>query len=257
MCFNFCWHLCTHFIFRSHFSFSIFMTVVFCYSVLLFVPLWQKGGVIFIFGPGMNFQTGQVIFVPEWPKGEFVSILASFCVWTKSLMCKRCCKQGFQLTEHFQKTLHCEKLEDFRFPVSRPDEVSSRPDNVFILTGRQTDQHHPSGRRIFSVRTLHCIEKLMFQYASVQTSQQPIRTPISTRTVSDSFQVPIKGRSINRPDDVVSRPDACFLKARIAIQISPSGRQSALVRTRAQQLRKLPIRLLPSGRLPLMVRTHA
>jgi len=33
----------------------------------------------------MYFQTGQVIFVPEWPKGEFVSILASFCVWTKSL----------------------------------------------------------------------------------------------------------------------------------------------------------------------------
>jgi len=28
-----------------------------------------------------------VIFVPEWPKGEFVSILASFYVWTKSLVC--------------------------------------------------------------------------------------------------------------------------------------------------------------------------
>jgi hypothetical protein len=36
----------------------------------------------------MYFQTSQVIFVPEWPKGEFVSILASFCVWTKSLKCK-------------------------------------------------------------------------------------------------------------------------------------------------------------------------
>jgi hypothetical protein len=36
----------------------------------------------------MYFQTGQVIFVPEWPKGEFVSILISFCVWTKSLKCK-------------------------------------------------------------------------------------------------------------------------------------------------------------------------
>jgi hypothetical protein len=36
----------------------------------------------------MYFQTGQVIFDPEWPKSEFVSILASFCVWTKSLMCK-------------------------------------------------------------------------------------------------------------------------------------------------------------------------
>jgi hypothetical protein len=42
----------------------------------------------FYFGPEMYFQTGQVIFVPEWPKGEFVSILASFCVWTKSLKYK-------------------------------------------------------------------------------------------------------------------------------------------------------------------------
>jgi hypothetical protein len=29
-----------------------------------------------------------VIFVQEWPKGEFVSILASFCVWTKYLSVK-------------------------------------------------------------------------------------------------------------------------------------------------------------------------
>jgi hypothetical protein len=127
---------------------------------------------------------------------------------------------------------------------------------MFIPTERQTDQHHQSGRHIFSAWTLHCIEKLLFQLASFQTSQQPVRTHISTRTVSDSFQVPIKGRSINRPDDVVYRPDARLLKARIAIQLSPSGRQSALVRTRAHQLRKLPIRLQPSGRLPLLVQTH-
>jgi hypothetical protein len=34
-----------------------------------------------------------------------------------------------------------------------------------------------------------------------------------------SYQVPRKGRSINRPDNVVSRPDAPLRKARIAIQI--------------------------------------
>jgi hypothetical protein len=146
------------------------------------------------------------------------------------------------LSKHFQKTLHCEKDRRFQIPCQpsgrhvipsgRPSvHCSIRPDDVFIPTGRQIDQHHPSGRRIFSVRTLHCIEKLLFQLASVRTSQQPVRTPISTRTVSDSFQVPIKGRSINRLDDVVSRPDARLLKARIAIQISPSGRQSALVQT--------------------------
>jgi hypothetical protein len=172
------------------------------------------------------------------------------------------------LSEHFQKTLHCEKDRGFQFPSQpsgrrvipsgRPSvHCSIHPDDVFIPTGCQTDQHHPSERRIFSVRTLHCIEKLLFQLASVRTSQQPVRTPLSTRTVSDSFQVPIKGRPINRPNDVVSRPDARLLKARITIQMSSSGRQSALVRTRAHQLRKLPIRLQPSGSLPLLVRTHA
>jgi hypothetical protein len=95
------------------------------------------------------------------------------------------------------------------------------------------------------------------QLASVRTFQQHVRTPLSTRTVLDSFQVPIKGRSINRPDDVVSHPDARLLKARIAIQISPSGRLTAVVRTRVHQRRKLLIRLQPSRRLPIMVRTHA
>jgi hypothetical protein len=156
------------------------------------------------------------------------------------------------LSEHFQKTLHCEKERRFQFPCQqsgrhvipsgRPSvHCSIRPDDVFILIGPQTDQHHPSGRRIFSVWTLHCIEKLLFQLASVRTSQQPVRKHISTRTVSDSFQVQIEGRSINRPDDVVSCLDARLLKARIAIQMSPSGHQSALVRTCAHQLRKLPI----------------
>jgi hypothetical protein len=77
-----------------------------------------------------------------------------------------------------------------------------------------------------------------------------IRTPLGTRPVSDSFQVPIKGRSTNHPD-------ARLHKARIPIQIHPSGRQTALVRMRVHQRRKLPIRLQPSGRLPIMVRTHA
>jgi hypothetical protein len=104
---------------------------------------------------------------------------------------------------------------------------------------------------------LKLCREVSIQVASVQTSQQPIRTPLGTGPVSNSFQVPIKERSINRPDDGVSRPDARLLKARITIQISPSGRQSALVRTRVQLILKLPIQLQPSRRLPLMVRTRA
>jgi hypothetical protein len=48
------------------------------FSLILCLPLVllrQKRGVFFIFGPGIYFQTGQVIFVSEWPKREFVSIL--------------------------------------------------------------------------------------------------------------------------------------------------------------------------------------
>ena len=48
----------------------------------------KRGSNFYFVGPGMYFQTGLVIFVPEWPKGEFVSILALFCVWTKSFICK-------------------------------------------------------------------------------------------------------------------------------------------------------------------------
>jgi hypothetical protein len=138
------------------------------------------------------------------------------------------------LTEHFQKTLHCEKDRRFQIPCQpsglrvipsgRPSvHCSIRPGDGFISTGRQTDQHHPSGRRIFSVRTLHCVDKLLFQLASVRTSQQPVRTSISDRSASYSFQGQNMGRLTHRSDDVVSRPDAFIYKARIAIQISPSG----------------------------------
>jgi hypothetical protein len=61
----------------------------------------------------------------------------------------------------------------------------------------------------------------------------------------------------NSPNYVDSHPDALIHKQRIAIQISQSERLSTLVRTRVQQLRKLPIRLQPSRRLPTMVRMHA
>jgi hypothetical protein len=68
----------------------------------------------------MYFQTGQVIFIPEWPKGEFVSILVSFCVWTKSLICKD--------TANRDSTVQSEVRRISKFPVSRPEDVSSRPD---------------------------------------------------------------------------------------------------------------------------------
>jgi len=150
----------------------ISITVGFYYFVLPFVPLWQKGGVIFIFGPGMYFQTGQVIFVPEWPKGEFVSIFPSFCVWTKSLMCKDAVNRDSTCQSIFRRLCTAKKIEDFRFPVSRPDDVLSRLDahlstasfvRTTCHTVRTPDRPTSSIRTAYlSVWTLHCIEKLLF-----------------------------------------------------------------------------------------------
>jgi len=100
-----------------------------------------------------------------------------------------------------------------------------------IPSGRQTLQHHPSGRRASSVRTLHCIEKLMCQLAPSEHFSSTSRRLSVLERFTDSFQVPRKGRSINRPDDVVYRPDAYLRKARIAVQNEPSGHLTAVVRT--------------------------
>jgi hypothetical protein len=85
-----------------------------------------------------------------------------------------------------------------------------------IPSGLQTDQASSVRTTCLSVQTLHCVEKVL-------SSLHPSRRFSSTSrrlSVLDqfqiSFQVPRKGRLINRPDDVVSRLDARLLKARIA-----------------------------------------
>jgi len=155
------------------------MTVSFYYFVYPLSLCDKKGRVIFLFRPGMYFQTGQVIFVPEWPKGEFVSILASFCVWTKSLICKDAANRD--------STVQSEVRRISKFPVSCPNDVSSRPD-VHLST-------------VPYVRTT-CL--------SVQTSDRQAtsvwRTCFfrpDTYIVSRSFCT-----SLLRPDVSATRPDA-------------------------------------------------
>jgi hypothetical protein len=96
----------------------------------------------------MYFQTGQVIFVPEWPKGVFVSILASFCVWTKSLMCKDAVNWDSTCQSIFRRLCTAKKIEDFSFPVSRPDAHLSTVPSVRTTcssrpNARQTSIIHP------------------------------------------------------------------------------------------------------------------
>jgi hypothetical protein len=59
---------------------------------------------------------------------EVVRILASFCVWKKSLMCKDVVNMDSTCQNIFRRLCTAKKIEDFRFPVSHPDDVSSRPD---------------------------------------------------------------------------------------------------------------------------------
>jgi hypothetical protein len=101
----------------------------------------------------------------------------------------------------FRRLYTTKKIEDFRFPVSCPDDVLSSPDAYlstvpFVRTTCHTvwtpDRPASSVRTTYlSVRTLHCIKKLLFQLASVRTSQHPVRTSINDRSASDSFQVQI------------------------------------------------------------------
>jgi hypothetical protein len=168
--------------------------------------------------------------------------------------------QGFNYSEVLQSHKISGSLSAVRtmcHPVRMPichcsillDDVPYRPD------ARQTT-HHPFGRHAFPSGP--SIVSRRFFPTCIRLDVLAARPDaLCTRPAPDSFQVPIKGRSTNRPDDVVSRSDAHLHKARIAIQIHPSGRQTALVRMRVHQRRKLSIRLQQSGRLPIMVRTRA
>jgi hypothetical protein len=89
-----------------------------------------------------------------------------------------------------------------------------------IPSGHQIGKHHLSGRRAYSVRTPTSYREASVPACSVRTFQQHVRTPISSRTVHRFLPSSRKGRSINRPDDVVSCPDAYLRKARIAVQMN-------------------------------------
>jgi len=134
----------------------------------------------------MYFQTGQVIFVPEWPKGEFVSILASFCVWTKSLICKDAANRD--------STIQSEVRRISKFPVSRLDDVSSRPDAHLSTAPSVRTMCHPvrtPDSPVSSVRTT-CFfrpDTSLYREASVpactvRTMWYTVRTRIFVRQES-------------------------------------------------------------------------
>jgi hypothetical protein len=166
--------------------------------------------------------------------GEFVSILALFCDWTKSLMCKWCGKQGFHFSEWSKNNyiVPCQPSGRCVISSGRPSVYRSiRQDDVSLCPDiRQTSITYPDDVLLPS-RHLHCIEKLLCKLAPSRRFNSTSGRLSVLERITDSFQVSRKERSINRPDDVVSRPDAYLHKARIAVQNEPSGHLTNVVRT--------------------------
>jgi hypothetical protein len=94
----------------------------------------------------------------------------------------------------------------------RPDYVPSRPDTVSPASSvRKMCFFRPD---TYIVSRSFCASLLPFgRFSSTSGSYSVLER------FSDSFQFPRKGRSINRPDDVVSLPDVYLHKARIVVQI--------------------------------------
>jgi hypothetical protein len=94
----------------------------------------------------------------------------------------------------------------------RPDDVPSHPDTVSPASSVRTmcffrpDTYTISRSLCASLLPSGCFSSTSGRYSVLER-------------FSDSFLFPRKGRSINRPDDVVSRPDVYLHKARIAVQI--------------------------------------
>jgi hypothetical protein len=114
----------------------------------------------FYFRTGIVFPNRSSDFCSK--KGEFVSILALLCVWTKSLMCKNVVNR-IPLFRVMSDDSAC-KSEEIQV-LCQPSRRSSHPfrtpicplfhpsERRVIPSGRQTDQHHLFGRRAPSVRT--------------------------------------------------------------------------------------------------------
>jgi hypothetical protein len=126
-------------------------------------PVWDEGSM----HKRMRVASGHsLVLVCGWPHS----------VWTKSLVCKDAVLQGILLFRRVLEDSTVRKVGSLSvvrtIVPSRLDDVPYRPD-------AQTDLASFVRKTKTSVRTLHCIEKLLSHLASVRTSQQPVRTPLS------------------------------------------------------------------------------
>jgi hypothetical protein len=166
-----------------------------------------------------------------------------------------------------------------RFPVIRPEDVSSRPDAQLskasaVWTTCHTAQtlirlkHHPSGRHGFPSGPSSVSRSFeLFQLASVWTFQQPVRTTLSVRpSFRFSFQNQIWEDCCNRPNELLlkassqfklNRPDARSTDMEITCSRSPVRTAILLVWTHEVFIRKLlAADVRPSGQQGNTIRTR-
>jgi hypothetical protein len=119
--------------------------------------------------------------------------LALFYVWTKSLMCKDAVNRDstFRVVSRLEEnSSSLSAVRTMCHPIRTPICLLLHPSGQCVIpSGRQTVQHHPSGQRASSVRTLHCIEKFLFQLdPSGRLSRTSGRLSVLER-FTDSFQI--------------------------------------------------------------------
>jgi hypothetical protein len=155
-------------------------------------------------------------------------LLASFCVWTKSFVCKDAVLQGiplFRSVSEDSELLDSQKISDSLSVVrmivpSRPDAhlstVSSvRTTCLTVRTPRQ-NHHHSSERRVISIRTFTVSRSY---YSSLHLSGR-LSSPSGRLSVTDQLQIlskfNLREDCFNCPDDVDSCPDARSIVKEIA-----------------------------------------
>jgi hypothetical protein len=147
-----------------------------------------------------------------------------------------------------EKSIPCQPSGRHVIPSGRLSvHCSIRPDDVpYHLDARQT-KHHSSGQRGFPSEPSTVSRSFCSNLHPSRCLSNTSKRLSVFDQASNSFQVHIWKDCFNHLDDVDSRPDALLLKARIAIQIQPSGCLSAWSR-RALNRWKLRVEDQPSGR---------
>jgi hypothetical protein len=159
-------------------------------------------------------------------------------------MCKDTVNRDSTCQSIFRKLCTAKKIEDFRFPISRPDDVLSRPDvHLSTVPSVRTtcSSHQTLDRPIPSVWTTYLFRPDPTQYreASIPACIHP---DIATAH-PDAYQYSISLRFFpsSNKGKIDQPSERCGIPSRRASPLGKNHNSNITVRTCTHQLRKLPI----------------